>query len=118
MSEYLDQTGLSAYSTLVRTDINAARPTVTLITLKSTGWDSTAKTQSVTVASIVADESAQRIIPIAHADSRTAYNEAGCMAIAQSAGSLTFECDTVPTVDLKVWVEVKNVKDVTPPSSV
>lgn len=114
MSEFLTQAGLSTYSTLVRTDINNSRPTVTLVTLKSTGWDSTAKTQTVTVAGIIADESAQRIIPIAHSNSRSAYNEAGCMGVEQGEGSLTFECKTMPSVDLKVWVEVKNVKDVTP----
>lgn len=113
MSEFLDQNGLSTYSTLVRSSITAARPTVTLVTLKSTGW--TNKTQTVTVAGISSDEAAQRIIPIAHSDSRSAYNEAGCKGVGQGEGSLTFECETVPSVDLKVWVEVKNVKDVTPP---
>lgn len=113
MSEFLDQNGLSTYSTLVRSSITAARPTVTLVTLKSTGWMN--KTQTVTVAGISSDEAAQRIIPIAHADSRSAYNEAGCKGVGQGEGSLTFECETVPSVDLKVWVEVKNVKDVTPP---
>ena len=115
MAQFLDSTGLSTYSTLVRSSITAARPTVTLITLKSTGW--TNKTQTVTVAGISSDEAAQRIIPIAHADSRSAYNEAGCKGIGQGEGSLTFECETVPSVDLKVWMEVKGVVDKTPPSS-
>ena len=114
MTEFLDQSGLSTYSTLVRSSIAAAdRPTVTLVTLKSTGW--TNKTQTATVAGISSDEAAQRIIPIAHADSRSAYNEAGCKGIGQGEGSLTFECETVPSVDLKVWVEVKGVVDKTPP---
>ena len=113
MSEFLDQNGLSTYSTLVRSSITAARPTVTLVTLKATGW--TNKTQTVTVAGISSDEAAQRIIPIAHADSRSAYNEAGCKGIGQGVDSLTFECETVPSVDLKVWVEVKGVVDKTPP---
>ena len=113
MAQFLDSAGLSTYSTLVRSSITAARPTVTLVTLKSTGW--TNKTQTVTVAGISSDEAAQRIIPIAHADSRSAYNEAGCKGIGQGEGSLTFGCDSVPSVDLKVWVEVKGVVDVTPP---
>lgn len=119
MSEFLDQSGLSTYSTLVRSSITAAltaaRPTVTLVTLKSSGW--TNKTQTATIADISSDEAAQRIIPIAHADSRSAYNEAGCRGVGQGEGSLTFECETVPSVDLKVWVEVKNVVDKTPPSN-
>lgn len=113
MAQFLDSAGLSTYSTLVRSSITAARPTVTLVTLKSTGW--TNKTQTVTVAGISSDEAAQRIVPIAHADSRSAYNEAGCKGIGQGEGSLTFECETVPSVDLKVWVEVKGVVDKTPP---
>ena len=113
MAQFLDSAGLSTYSTLVRSSITAARPTVTLVTLKSTGW--TNKTQTVTVAGISSDEAAQRIIPIAHADSRSVYNEARCKGIGQGEGSLTFECETVPSVDLKVWVEVKGVVDKTPP---
>ena len=113
MAQFLDSAGLSTYSTLVRSSITAARPTVTLVTLKSTGW--TNKTQTVTVAGICSDEAAQRIIPIAHADSRSAYNEAGCKGTGQGEGSLTFECETVPSVDLKVWVEVKGVVNKTPP---
>ena len=114
MTEFLDQSGLSTYSTLVRSSIAAAdRPTVTLVTLKSTGW--TNKTQTVTVAGISSDEASQRIIPIAHVDSRSAYNEAGCKGVRQGEGSLTFECETVPSVDLKVWVEVKGVVDKTAP---
>ena len=112
MSEFLDQSGLSTYSTLVRSSITAARPTVTLVTLKSTGW--TNKTQTVTVAGISSDEAAQRIIPIAHSDSRSAYNEAGCKGVGQGEGSLTFECETVPSVDLKVWVTWESVRDKTP----
>ena len=115
MSEFLDQNGLSTYSALVRSSITAARPTVTLVTLKAAGW--TNKTQTVTVAGISSDEAAQRIIPIAHADSRSAYNEAGCRGVGQGEGSLTFECETVPSMDLKVWVEVKGVVDKTPPPS-
>ena len=113
MAQFLDGAGLSTYSTLMRSSITAARPTVTLIILKSTGW--TNKTQTVTVAGISSDESIQRIIPIAHADSRSAYNEAGCKGIGQGANSLTFECETAPSVDLKVWVEVKSVVNITPP---
>ena len=112
MAQFLDSAGLSTYSTLVRSSITAARPTVTLVTLKSTGW--TNKTQTVTVAGISSDEASQRIIPIAHVDSRSAYNEAGCKGVRQGEGSLTFECETVPSVDLKVWVTWESVVDKTP----
>lgn len=113
MSQFIDNSGLSTYSALVKTDIESRRPTVTLVTLKSTGW--TNNTQIVTVAGVDADESAQLIMPIAHSDSRTAYNEAGCKATGQSANGVTFTCETAPSVDLKVWVSVKGVNDKTPP---
>lgn len=114
MSQFVDNEGIKTFSNLVKNEIKSQRPTVTLVTLTAAGWNTTSKTQTVTVGGISADESAQRIIPIAHSDSRSAYNEAGCIGIGQGEGNLTFECETVPSVDLKVWVEVKNVRDVTP----
>ena len=115
MSQFIDNEGIKTFSNLVKNEIESQRSTVTLVTLAAAGWNTTSKTQTITVAGISADESAQRIIPIAHSDSRSAYNEAGCMGVGQGANSLTFKCETVPSVDLKVWVEVKKVVDVTPP---
>lgn len=119
--------GLKTLVTLAKTDVKdvktyadetlgecADMTHVTLVTLKSSGWNSNNQ-QTKTVSEIVADEAAQLIMPLGHADSRTAYNDAGIHAVAQGAGTITFEYDTAPTEDIKVWVSVKDVVDVTPP---
>lgn len=91
-----------------------AIPKVTLVTLSASGWDSSAKTQTVTVSGIDADESKQWIMPTPAAGHKTAYDNAGIQCTAQAADAVTFTASTVPTADIKVWVKVENVNDVTP----
>ena len=66
-------------------------------TLTAAGWDSEAKTQTVSVAGVTA--TANCIITAAP-DSYMAYAEAGVRCMAQGAGTLTFACETVPTADV------------------
>ena len=84
-------------------------PHATLVTLTTAGWDSTAKTQTVTVSGILADESAQLIIPMPAVASMTAYNDAGIQCTGQAANSLTFTADTVPTAAISVYVTYQGV---------
>ena len=84
-------------------------PVVTLVTLSAAGWDSSAKTQTVGVTGSTTDESAQLIIPMPSMASRVAYNDAGVQCSAQFDGAVTFVCDTIPTVDLTVYVSVQTV---------
>lgn len=91
-----------------------AVPKVTLVTLTASGWDSSAKTQTVTVSGIDADESKQWIMPTPAAGHKTAYDNAGIQCTAQAANAVTFTASTVPTADIKVWVKVETVNDVTP----
>ena len=93
----------------------ASKPKACLVTLKSSGWDATAKTQGATVACVVADEAAQMIHPMPKIGQITDYNDAGIQLIAQGAGSVTFMCDTIPEADVDVWVVTEDVEDVTPP---
>lgn len=88
----------------------ATQPVATLVTLSASGWDSTTKTQTVTVSGVLADESAQLILSMPAMASRAAYNDAGVQCSAQAADSLTFVCDTVPTADLSVYVTVQEVQ--------
>ena len=76
----------------------------TLVTLTVAGWNSTAKTQTVTVSGILADESKQLIIPMPATASMTAYNDAGIQCTGQAADSLTFTAETVPTTAISVYV--------------
>lgn len=66
-------------------------------TLTASGWDAAAKTQTVSVAGVTATAN---LIITAAPDSYMAYAEAGVRCTAQGAGTLTFACETVPSVDL------------------
>ena len=78
-------------------------------TLSASGWDSTAKTQTVTVTGVSATETAQMITPTPALASQTAYYDAGILCTGQAADSLTFTCKTVPTADLAVYVVIQEV---------
>lgn len=114
MAEFLDNAGLTTLTTLIKTDLSTLKPSACLVTLKASGWDATAKTQSVTVNGVSADEASCRIIPMPAVANQSAYNDAGVNPTAQAANSVTFGCDSVPSVDLKVWVTWESVVDKTP----
>ena len=115
MAQFLDNTGLTTLTTLIKTDISTLKPSACLVTLKASGWDATAKTQTVTVSGVSADEASCMIIPMPAVANQSAYNDAGVNAVGQSANGVTFGCDSVPSVDLKVWVTWESVRDKTPP---
>lgn len=79
------------------------------VSLTVAGWDGSTKQQTVSVADVVADETAQLILPMPAAASMTAYNDAGIQCTAQAAGKLTFTADTVPTAAIDVYVTVTPV---------
>lgn len=90
--------------------VKTAQPVAHLVTLAVSSWNSSAKTQTVSVADVVADESAQQILPMPAAASMSAYNDAGILCTGQGAGTLTFTADTVPTADLQVYVTITPVR--------
>lgn len=114
MAQFLDNTGLTTLTTLIKTDISALKPSACLVTLKASGWDATAKTQTVTVSGVSADEASCMIIPMPAVANQSAYNDAGVNAVGQSANGVTFGCNSIPSVDLKVWVTWESVVDKTP----
>ena len=114
MAQFLDNAGLTTLTTLIKTDLSTLKPSACLVTLKASGWDATAKTQSVTVNGVSADEASCRIILIPAIASQKAYDDAGVTCVGQSANGVTFECETVPSADLKVWVTWESVVDKTP----
>lgn len=79
------------------------------VTLTVAGWNSSTKQQTVAVADVVADETAQLILPMPAAASMATYNDAGIQCTAQAAGKLTFTADTVPTVAIDVYVTITPV---------
>ena len=113
--EQLSDSGL-AKKRDIASAITSAAPSACKVTLTASGWDSTAKTQSATVSGVLEDESKQLIMPMPAGTSMSAYNEAGIQMTAQGDNSVTFTADTVPKVDVEVWVVVQAVNDVTPPT--
>ena len=87
----------------------APKPKFVSVILPASGWDSSAKTQAVTVTGVSATETAQMITPTPALASQTAYYEAGILCTGQTANSLTFTCKTVPTGDLTVYVVIQEV---------
>lgn len=87
----------------------ANKPKRVSVTLTASGWNSSAKTQTVTVNGVLADESAQVIQPIPAIASQSAYNAAGILATGQAANSITFTASTVPKADLSVYVVITEV---------
>lgn len=90
------------------------RPKATLVFLSAASWDASAKTQTVDVAGIDADESKQVIYVTPYSADAQAYKDAGIQMSAQAAGKATFICESVPTSAVKVWVVVEDVYDVSP----
>ena len=85
------------------------------VKLTVAGWNSSTKTQSVTISGVSANEANQLLLPMPTTASKSAYDEAGIQMTGQAANSVTFTCDTVPTAAIEVWVVIQSVKDVTPP---
>ena len=67
------------------------------VTLRASGWNANAKTQTVSVSGVTATAN---LIITAAPSSYMAYAEAGVRCTAQGAGTLTFACETVPTADV------------------
>ena len=88
----------------------AEKPVSTAVTLSASGWNSSSKTQTVTVSGVLADETKQLITPTPAIASQTAYYNAGIRCTGQAANELTFTAKTIPTADLTVYVTIQEVK--------
>lgn len=87
----------------------AVGPMLRTITLSASGWDASAKTQTVTVSGVLADETKQLITPAPALASQTAYYEAVILCTGQAADQLTFTAKKIPTDDLTVYVTIQEV---------
>ena len=85
------------------------KPKCVTVTLSSSGWDSTAKTQTAAVSGVLANETKQLITPVPAMESQSAYYDASIKCTGQAANSLTFTADTIPTADLTVYVVIQEV---------
>lgn len=71
----------------------------TTATLSASGWNSSTKSQTITVAAVSADDD---VVVTYAPDSHDAYVNAGVYCSAQADGSLTFKCNKIPSADLIV----------------
>ena len=103
------ETEIATLNGYVDSMIDLSKPITVEVTLSSSGWDSSALTQTVTVSGVSATETAQLIQPTPALASQTAYYEAGILCTGQAANSLTFTATTAPTVDLTVYVVIQSL---------
>ena len=96
-SQLTENSNAIATTAFVHGLVDGLKPKRVSVTLPASGWNSSAKTQTVRVAGVTA--TADCIITAAP-DSYMAYAEAGVRCTAQGAGTLTFACETVPTADV------------------
>ena len=96
-SGILKGNGAGGVSAAVKGTDYAAPSVGVSVTLRASGWNANAKTQTVSVAGVTA--TANCIITAAP-DSYMAYAKAGVRCTAQGSGTLTFACETVPTADV------------------
>ena len=75
------------------------------VTLSASAWSNNAQTVSV---SNVTTGSLVTVAPVPTAQNRTAYLESGVYCSAQGAGTLTFVCEDVPSVNLDVNIQIIN----------
>ena len=75
------------------------------VTLSANAWSS--NSQTINLANVAAN-SLVTVAPVPTAQNRTAYLEAGVYCSAQGAGTLTFTCEDVPSVNLNVNIQIIN----------
>lgn len=73
--------------------------------LSASGWKNNSQTINL---SNVAANSLVTVAPVPTAQNRTAYLESGVYCSAQGAGTLTFVCEDVPSVNLNVNIQIIN----------
>ena len=96
-SQLTENSNAIATTAFVHGLVDGLKPKRGSVTLPASGWNSSAKTQTVSVSGVTA---AANCIITAAPDSYMAYAKAGVRCTAQGAGTLTFACETVPTADV------------------
>ena len=85
------------------------KPKLASVSLKASAWNSSSKTQTVTVSGVLADETKQLITPTPALASQTAYYDSVILCTGQTVNQLTFTAKKIPTTDLTVYVTIQEV---------
>ena len=88
---------------------DVGKPSAVQVILAADGWDKAELTQTVTADGVLADETAQLILPVPAIASRSEYVAAGVLCTNQAADRLTFTCSSIPTASLTVYVTMQEV---------
>lgn len=102
----------TAATVAVDEKLNEYVPTMTQITLPTTGWDDATKLQTISVTGILADTTAQNIQVNPIPASMYYAIESGLYCSAQAENSLTFSCSIIPTENITlnvVWQKVNYI---------
>lgn len=87
--------------------VDSLAATSTTITLTASGWSS--NSQTVTVNGVLATGQNVHLSPTSKADG-DAWAAAGCWCTTQGSDSLNFTCETVPTQDIELNIEMQEVQ--------
>lgn len=79
------------------------------IKLLAANWSSSDKTQVVAAQGVRYDARKQQIILTPVSSRLTEYYDAGILCIGRDDDELTFRCETIPTVDISVYVSITPV---------
>ena len=113
--------GLDAYGNAVRYIVNSNRTVEKHLTpiggktypviLTVAGWNASTKQQVVSFVAASSTETDHLLIPTPKLSDLTAYNNAGILCIGEdgTAQTLTFQCETVPTEDITIYVTIQSV---------
>lgn len=96
-------------ATALNERISVERPCMTQVTLTTANWDDSTRTQTVTVAGILADTTAQNIQINPVPTSMHYAIESGIYCSAQANDSLAFSCSVIPTENIVLNVVWQNV---------
>lgn len=89
--------------------VSAAETKAFAIKLLAANWSSNDKTQTVAAPGVSQNQTKQQMIltPVRHLTAE--YHNAGILCTGQSDDQLTFKCETIPTVDIFVFVSITSV---------
>lgn len=94
----------------VQTALGAGETIMRAVTLPVSGWNTSTKQQTVTVPGVLADKTKQEIhFTSGDLSYDNAWDDCEVKGVGQGTDSITFQCKTVPTADISVYVTIKSV---------
>lgn len=100
----------SDLATETRAALDAGETRMRAVTLPVSGWNTSTKQQTVTVPGVLADKTKQEIhFTSGDLSYDNAWDDCEVKGVGQGTDSITFQCKTVPTADISVYVTIKSV---------